>query len=357
MKAILHIGMPKTGTTALQGTFAASREMLLKAGVLYPEAKNHQNHKYFAIGLMPNSHLPRHFPTGDDATLEKKLEGFMRNLKKQIAAIRPDCLLLSSETLFRAFAGKYQKKFKARLDALAAETCAVAYLRPRALHFVSALQQYLKGNHKIRTLRVPAYRSVISQYGIMLGRSNVHVNAFDRSAMVDQSIVADFTTKFLSQYGVDYSGFEIPAKMNETISAESIDICRTYREAFHRDENRITKLGNELVVVLREIDQIVGAPKPVLHPEVIELLDYSTTDILWLRDEHGLVFAEYDYRRVEDGRLTTLPAEALSLDRIYRIDRGVRAQVLHALKSSPWAAAEAGRLSWLESPQMQSADA
>ena len=36
MKIIMHIGMPKTGSTAIQFALAKSRENLLSNGILYP---------------------------------------------------------------------------------------------------------------------------------------------------------------------------------------------------------------------------------------------------------------------------------------------------------------------------------
>ncbi|MCW2746978.1 MAG: hypothetical protein JWP10_120, partial [Nocardioidaceae bacterium] len=47
---LLHIGLPKTGTTALQAAASASRPLLLDHGVRYP-GKNY-NHRFESSGLL-----------------------------------------------------------------------------------------------------------------------------------------------------------------------------------------------------------------------------------------------------------------------------------------------------------------
>ena len=59
VRIILHIGMPKAGSTALQAALAAARRPLGKAGVLYP--KGAFNHNFLVAGIAPVNRLGRVF--------------------------------------------------------------------------------------------------------------------------------------------------------------------------------------------------------------------------------------------------------------------------------------------------------
>ncbi len=47
MRIVVHIGMPKTGTTTLQNSLANSYNFLIKHGVLYPVIKGMNNNHFF----------------------------------------------------------------------------------------------------------------------------------------------------------------------------------------------------------------------------------------------------------------------------------------------------------------------
>ncbi|MEM9770727.1 MAG: hypothetical protein AAF889_03855, partial [Cyanobacteria bacterium P01_D01_bin.73] len=60
MEIIVHIGMPKTGTTALQKSLAHSRELLKDNGILYPEGFLYEDeHRELVGGLRSRKNLPR----------------------------------------------------------------------------------------------------------------------------------------------------------------------------------------------------------------------------------------------------------------------------------------------------------
>ena len=51
MKLILHAGMPKAGSSALQATLARAHYSLLKKGVLYPLTE-HVNQNFAVAGVV-----------------------------------------------------------------------------------------------------------------------------------------------------------------------------------------------------------------------------------------------------------------------------------------------------------------
>jgi hypothetical protein len=79
MKTILHIGMPKTGTTALQDCLRASRADLAAAGILYPENPpgcRFNNHRMLVMGFLPFDALPRHMVSHREYTPQNYREKY-----------------------------------------------------------------------------------------------------------------------------------------------------------------------------------------------------------------------------------------------------------------------------------------
>ncbi|SNX74107.1 hypothetical protein SAMN05878503_11940 [Cereibacter ovatus] len=60
-------------------------------------------------------------------------------------------------------------------------------------------------------------------------------------------------------------------------------------------------------------------------------MDEGSTDLLWLRDHHGIVFDGIDYRRI--GRLPTLDREVRLISDAFEIDEKRLALLRQTLKS------------------------
>lgn len=351
MKTILHIGMPKTGSTALQDSLHRSQDALRAQGVLYPENPGKVgfiNHKYIVADLMDHDRLPRHLVRGQDAeTIADKQRAFRKHLMRQVRDTRPRGLVISTESLFRTFNQAARDKLAALFADLRTEPEAVAYLRKPSAHFTSALQQHIKASSIVRPPKVPHYRSVIGGYEKLLGRGRVHLNLFDRAALHEGDIVADFAMKYLVPLGVQRATLLAPEATNETLSAESVDILRDFRATFHAErQDLFTADTNGLIQALAAIDARLKSPRPRLIEGLAELIDHSTSDPLWLRDTFGLVFPGYDYARAERGPLTVLPDHSWTLEALLQIDPALRAAIATELSASPWAEENPVRVAW-----------
>ncbi|WP_062524267.1 hypothetical protein [Demequina rhizosphaerae] len=69
---LLHIGIPKSATTALQNGLAGSREQLRDAGILYPDLDGRINHHQLAVQLLGRKHAAWN-PTGESRELLDRL--------------------------------------------------------------------------------------------------------------------------------------------------------------------------------------------------------------------------------------------------------------------------------------------
>ena len=352
MRTLLHIGMTKTGSTALQQSLRRSHAALRARGVLYPldpARPDSINHKLILAGLfdwrgsrsglLPAAERP--------PSRAPDCARFFADLRATIAAAPPRCLILSTESLFRILPAAAPARLPGLLAGLTADLAVVAYLRRPAEHYLSRLQQHLKAAHAPPQPSPPRYRAVLEQYATIFGAEALALGVFHRTTLAEGDVVADFAARRLAPYGVTRADLAAPVETNATLSAESVDISRRFRLAFHRDrDHRFTPDSTRLVAALRAADAATGAPRPRLRPGIAERVDAAQPDPLWLRDRHGIVFPEFDYARLEAGRPPP-PEGDLALEDIIEIDRGRERAILAALRAAPWAAKPARR-AWID---------
>ncbi|WP_158743778.1 hypothetical protein [Acidisphaera sp. L21] len=91
-RAIIHIGLPRTGTTSFQRVLSHLRPALAHAGILYPDLTPrsatvpHLSHQYFGEAL-------------DGRRKRPEIAELLASLAAQVAAAQPDTLILSYESL------------------------------------------------------------------------------------------------------------------------------------------------------------------------------------------------------------------------------------------------------------------
>lgn len=357
MRILLHIGMAKAGSSALQDALGGSHRALAARGALYPRRLGGTTYSSHSL-LLPavcdwrGSRSLQFAPEDRGPSLEPASRVFLDALRAEIAASAPRALILSSEHLFRVLPDGGTERLPALLAGLGGTDggapTVIAYLRRPSEHYLSGLQQHLKASHEVKTPRAPRYRNVLESYAAMFGADALALQLYHRPAFVEGDIVADFAARHLAAFGVTRADIAPPDRTNDTLSAESADVSRRFRLAFFADrDNRMTKESKTLVAALRDADVATGAPRPKLRPGIAERIDYARPDPLWLRDRHGVTFPDFDYRRIEAGRPVP-PAEGpVALEDIVEIDRGRERAILAELRAAPWAA-EPGRRDWID---------
>lgn len=351
MKAIVHIGMQKTGSTALQGCLSQSAAYLAGCGVLYP--KNH--HRLLLALIAPFEDLPRRMKGRalSRNNLGDRLQKFIRHVRRQIETQRPEGLILSTEGLFVPLPEDRHAPFRQFFDGVGAEPGFVAYLRRPSEHYLSSLQQRLKASAIVRPPRPKPIRKVLESYDACFGPDAVSARLFHRDHLENGDIVADFCKHCLAEFQIDPARLTPGDKTNETLSGESMDILQRYRTAFHAERNDVfTEDTKALRVALAAADRRHGAGRPKLRPGVAETVDYANRDCLWVRDRFGVVFPGLDYDRLAAKPPAEMAAEpnptrAFALEEVVVIDRELRAQILGSVAQSLWAAEDAARKVWL----------
>jgi hypothetical protein len=353
MRTIFHVGHAKTGTTALQATLEHSREALLRSGVLYPSNPHGQyrNHRLFFADLYKPEQVPRHILKNYAVEeLPAARDELVASIRREIALHRPDCVVMSSESRFGVWSDEQRAGFLATLaEAGCLETEIVAYLRRPSSWYLSAVQQHLRASHEVKPPKMLRMADSVDQFVEDFGRERVHLRAFDRSVLVDGDVAADFVAAQLARHGVEPGALTRPSHDNHSLSAESFDLARRWRSAFHPgQQNQYFPASNALNRILALVEAEVAPPKPRIDPGLAELIDYCRDDVLLMRDRYGVEMPGYDYERVERGDMTRLPQEPLSIERIVTIDRSVQADIARRLRDTRWAANDPERIRWLD---------
>ncbi|WP_424927856.1 hypothetical protein [Amaricoccus tamworthensis] len=337
MKSIIHIGMPKTGTTALQTALYRSREYLLGHSILYPRNDfpgPFTNHALLAASLLEDDGMPRYMRNRGlfrRKSMSRCLDTQIAGYQEQVARHQPDCVIYSSESLFRRIDGGRYARVRDVLSKLGPDPELVAWLRKPSEHFLSALQQKFKGSHRIKKPRAPSYRSVLNGWSQCTGRP-VTVHLFDRNSMVNGSVVDDFCHHYLSDFDVAADSLDRGQFVNESLSAESMDILARYRARFHASRDDIFTPDTKLLIrALAKADSILEAGKPRLKPGVADLVDFSRDDPLWLRDEYGIEFPDFDYARLERRGAKPVAKKDFLLEDLVWIDRGLALEIIDFL--------------------------
>src|SRR5690606_16945170 len=104
VKLIIHIGMPKTGSTALQRSLRLLHPALLKQGILYPRLRgmgiNHNTLWLLTRSQSIPSRYFRHLLASNPQYVSGVLPRAWADLINQIERYRPQTLILSGELLF-----------------------------------------------------------------------------------------------------------------------------------------------------------------------------------------------------------------------------------------------------------------
>ncbi len=185
-KLFLHIGMGKTGTTALQDFFWDNRKLLAQLGVSYPKT-----------GMQSNAHhlLSPHIP--------RFLEGQwnfqkVRDWAPELAKCKQDRILLSSELMAwadEAAARKYCAQVSAWFDVYV-----VIYLRRQDNIIMASYNQQIKAGPQKRRIDMTYpkqierfdYQKILAPWVDSLERGRIIVRPYERGQFHGGDIRRDF---------------------------------------------------------------------------------------------------------------------------------------------------------------------
>ncbi|WP_102958415.1 hypothetical protein [Mangrovicella endophytica] len=259
MKIILHVGVHKTGTSALQGLLHTNRERLRRQGVWYDPPEGEKNHSSRVFHFRPGE---TYSPT------------VFRDSLTEIAGRGCPVYLMSSEVfLERPFD---MEAFARSIEGF--ETEVIAYLRASDDLIVSAYNQLVRTNGW--TLPIQAELPYDPSYRILWpwirDPWKVTLAPYDPKQWPDENIFLDF----LSMLKVSTAGMDIVASQedaNRSLPAPLIEVMRA--------ANIVGISGEQRALLLTALHELHRA-RPDLYPDG-ELLTAVE------RRDYRLMFTEY----------------------------------------------------------------
>ncbi len=236
MSAILHIGMQKTGTSALQYFFNANRQLLQKDGISYPHISEFDRISFSGVSY----HNCIAGAVGDyRSTFAVLSSQGLAQLRECL--LREQIVLLSGEDFSRILdLSRVEELFRG------VDTKVVVYLREQCGWAESAYNQrnkilFNRGHDRLfspdilsaedlftflkneRYAPLLQYDRLLQRWIKAFGRESVVVRLFDKHQMVRGDIGADV----MSAIGVqDLLEYEAPPRVNENLANAWINLIR-----------------------------------------------------------------------------------------------------------------------------------
>lgn len=225
-KVFIHIGPPKTGTSAIQNYCNAHRKSLESHGVMYPE------HSTDANGVS-SGNLHSVFDQTETGELEvnpQKVKQLMNMFHSSDASI----LLLSSEFFFK------------RLGDIAAyfeDATFIAYVRSPIDYFESSYNQTIKrhGNTKPIQIVEDLKFNILNQlekWSKKFGSERFLLRAYAKTLFPNGDIISDF----LSIFGLEKSNAYIQSNINPSYSFEALEFKRWLNQFDLEDTTHVVDL-------------------------------------------------------------------------------------------------------------------
>lgn len=312
---VLHIGCHKTGTSSIQATLAAHRDLLRSRGVLYPSALPANHSSFFKNAFHPSPEsLSGNTQGMTRAALRKRAEQKMSAVMEEVAASGLETIVLSGEdACFLPPRGIRNLKNFAE-DMMAQGRCnVVVYVRHPIARALSGIQQNVKGNgltledSKAFHLQGGGRRSaaVIEDYAAMFGADALTVRSFEAALAESGDIVTDFcATSGIAAEGIT------PLRRNDSIAAEIVYFLSWLYEGPRRSvatpgQRRLSNRKTRVPLSDEDRKRLYG-----LKGAKARFLTAEDIDALWRVVEEDMIFLEEHYGIAYRKPEATPPAES-----------------------------------------------
>jgi hypothetical protein len=300
-RLVLHVGQPKTGTTALQSVLSENAPQLLAQGsVLYPTRTSPSEHKHaFAIpwllGIDNEAIQRRARVCGDE--LRRLSQAYWQSLLAEVNQVGPEVLVLSAEGFWFLHQASQEDVtlFQQALYAIVQNITVAGYLKSPAAYFLSMINQKLRNYHPVQMPRPDFYSATMLAWE-SAGFDSCSWRVFERGTLINGDIVDDFCGQYLPGSvrvaELQRQGVE---RANASVSNEALVILEHLAIRYPvLASDLYDRRRHQIVAMLRQADSAVGGHcRPRLSEGAAVLLTRHCQDLSWLRDR-GICFEDVD---------------------------------------------------------------
>ncbi|MEY3050396.1 MAG: hypothetical protein RLY31_181 [Bacteroidota bacterium] len=293
-RCILHVGLPKTGTTAIQRFL---RYGLTDPGFHYGELGEVGTGR--ALAVLFGSPEDRAVKNTAMGWSDRKMAGYRRRMEREwtrtleVASRRHATLVLSTEFCWEMSAVGLDR-LRRRLVSGGYEVSVLVYLRPWKAWLESMAQQGLKGVHGHFTPDLPwawkDFRGRIQLLDELFGRPFVQVAKYDPAVFESACVVQDFCTRL----GIRQAGIR-SYRVHESLRLPALRLLHAYRRFGPGFGTGLSALQENRRLTHR-LTQLDGPPLRFHSSLVAPILADLTPQRDWLEKRLGATFQEDIFR-------------------------------------------------------------
>lgn len=294
--AILHFGLDKTGSTAIQDVCDQARgELAARCSIVYPPGTWHAQ-----LGSCFATHPARYVLNVEhgrtDETAIRAADA--RYLQEQTAWIRAQPRASQLLFSYEGFIGlnlRDLSAMRAHCETFASRVKVLLYVRPPLSYAVSAMSQRVKMGRPAwapdEERPVYRFKERFNRMSQAFGRDAIEVRVFTRQALTEGDVVVDF----FHALGVDMAQArafsEMQRSANESLSARGLAFGIALREHLAAQDIQLSQAdfnnrhGSQL-------NRITGEPIKLTAEQIELILNEFQPHAEVLRDEFGIQFDE-----------------------------------------------------------------
>ncbi|MBS0251978.1 MAG: hypothetical protein JSR78_13040 [Proteobacteria bacterium] len=315
---IIHVGLPKTGTSTIQSALYENRQRLLSDhAMLYPGiAHNHTDSLHTMFAADPREHIQIMCQgTADDAEITRvqhrnRFEAFIENARQDW-----NTLIISAEGLsnfnprqlasVKEWTSQYVDQWK------------ILFWARHPIHFTTSnVQQMIRGGRTLESLRIkeamPNFRGRLENLIQVFGKEAIDIQAFEKASQGNGGLVA----AFCRQLGLDEhstkvisSGAPVKNQSMSYVATMAINRLNLLRPLFIDGILNPTRTPDDANVLSR-----LPGPRFHLSPDMIEAVrSASCEDVRWLNRNFNLnLYTDILQTNAKcDERTADIPVEAI----------------------------------------------
>ena len=294
-KIFLHIGLHKTGSTAIQSAFNG----LNTSSKCYAELgfENHSIPIYTAFSGRHKEYAIWRRRRLTDVAIEKKQQEYLIKLNKFLKNKKNKDIIISGEDISMIPAPMLANLHKA-LIANNPDVNVLAYVRDPISFMASALQEEIKNGSTGKMPLRADYRAKLEKFMNQFGEENVNIREYNRDKLPNGDVVEDFG---------DFVGIKAPNRVSHDNKSLSTAAVRVIYQL-----NKIVSATSDTPEMIRARLACINHLRTLLPGRFI-LPDHLISglvehdDLNWLYEVSGI-----DFRMIVPEKHTTFNLQALT---------------------------------------------
>ncbi|WP_077329093.1 hypothetical protein [Virgibacillus siamensis] len=292
MKAILHIGTEKTGTTTIQNGLRLNKKKLYKKGYFVPESLsgglgkcNHVKLACYAMNDIKENNLKKLEGINQQKQMRSYRQQVQEKFREELDGCTVSNVILSNEHCSsRLVQPREISRLKAFLDCFFDEVKIIVYLRRQEELLISGFSTAITTGSKHKMISPEKYSKQVNRFNYyqllnkwskVFGKGNIDVNVFEPSNLKGGDVFIDFMRKFKVRR------IKVPKKKyNTSLNFPKLEFLRRINKDVPRmSGNKVNPRWRAILRALEELDYPGPSVNELLTDEYVGIYDESNRKV------------------------------------------------------------------------------